>query len=129
MDQNLDGNDPQTTEWTQQVTGWLRIKPVDDVSFTEHDECLQVRDRGVSERDRQSQLHCATTEDRLVHTLTPVTLTAHMVVKWDNNPYVTSTILKVSLSMFTCIQVIRFQSAFTTKLISQVLCKRETQFL
>lgn len=52
MDEDPDGNKPQTTERTQQVTGWLRIKPVDDVSFTEDDERLQrqVRDRQVRER-------------------------------------------------------------------------------
>lgn len=34
MNQDPDGDGPQTTEWTQQVTGWIGIEPVDDVSFT-----------------------------------------------------------------------------------------------
>jgi len=42
MDQDPDGEDPQTTERAQPVTGGLGIKSVDDVSFTEHDEGLQV---------------------------------------------------------------------------------------
>lgn len=44
MDEDLDGEGPQRVEWTEQVTRRLRVKPVDDVSFTEHDEGLQ-RDR------------------------------------------------------------------------------------
>lgn len=41
MDEDLDGDGPQRVEWTEQVTRRLCVKPVDDVSFTEHDEGLQ----------------------------------------------------------------------------------------
>lgn len=41
MNEDLDGEAPQWVERSQQVTGGLRIKPVDDVSFAEHDERLQ----------------------------------------------------------------------------------------
>lgn len=42
MNEDLDGNGSQQVERTQQVTGRFSIKPVDDVSFTEHDERLQT---------------------------------------------------------------------------------------
>lgn len=45
MIEDLDGEVPQRAEWTQQATGRLSIKPVDDVSSTERDEGLQVRHR------------------------------------------------------------------------------------
>lgn len=57
MDEDPDGNNPQRVERTQQVTGWFSVKPVDDVSFTEHDEGLQ-RHRQVRQtvqRDRYTK--------------------------------------------------------------------------
>lgn len=59
MKVNPDGGGPQRVERTQQVTGLLRIKPVNYVVFIYHDECLQretgQRETGqrVSGRDRQ----------------------------------------------------------------------------
>lgn len=48
MNEDPDGKDPQQVQWTQQVTSRIRIKPVDNVSFTEHNVCLQ-RDRQVKD--------------------------------------------------------------------------------
>lgn len=41
MNEDLDGDGPQGAERAQQVTRPLSTKPVEDVSFTEHDEGLQ----------------------------------------------------------------------------------------
>lgn len=45
MNENPDGKDPQIAKGTQQVTCWLSIEPVDDISFTENDEGLQRQRR------------------------------------------------------------------------------------
>lgn len=48
MNEDLDGKSPQRVERTEQVTRRLSVKPEDDVSFSQHDKCLQ---RNMSERD------------------------------------------------------------------------------
>lgn len=50
MIEDVDGEVPQRAEWTQQATGRLGIKPLDDVSSTERDERLQVRHGSEGQR-------------------------------------------------------------------------------
>lgn len=45
MNEDPDGAGPQRVEGAQQVAGRISIEPVDDVSFTEHNECLQTHSR------------------------------------------------------------------------------------
>lgn len=43
MNEDLNGDGSQWVEGTQQVTGRISVEPVDDVTFTEHNECLQTQ--------------------------------------------------------------------------------------
>lgn len=54
MNENLDSTNPQLVKRTQQVTGRLSVKPVDDVSFTEHNKRLQ-KDRGHKDRSENPE--------------------------------------------------------------------------
>lgn len=47
MNEDLDGKGPQRVERTEQVTRRLSVKPEDDVSFSQHNKCLE------RERDRE----------------------------------------------------------------------------
>jgi hypothetical protein len=42
VDQDLDGCDPTDTEGTEQVAGRICVKPLDGVSFIDHDEGLPI---------------------------------------------------------------------------------------
>ena len=42
MDQDLDGGCSTDTEGTEQVARWISVKPLDGVSFIDHDEGLPI---------------------------------------------------------------------------------------
>lgn len=55
VSQDLDGQSPQRVQWAENVAGLMGIEPVDDLSFTEDNERLQVRYRSeVKETGQRS---------------------------------------------------------------------------
>lgn len=42
MNEDLDGSGPPDTERTEKVARWISVKPVDGVSFIDHNEGLQI---------------------------------------------------------------------------------------